>query len=283
MIFGYNIGKNAQNAEKWKLFIFDKIFLSSNIIFILIKEIKLSILLKILMNRVKYFSEHTSKRQELIIPMEGNPYQLSFKIPSIGKAKALTQFTQNLLMRKELQMARLFKYLPSISSNILQQQFDCELPLICHKRQFLEKLMGKPIDLHALNLKTQKKNEKRTKTMDEIEGNSDKMLGNHSAERNFEKNMKNHTILPRISSKNRKNASFQAKKVENNKKEKKIDQKEESSTILAIGKTIQKMENKKNSNIFKLIEPTRFEVKRGNSYDRDDDLEDYVSQLKSTN
>ena len=124
------------------------------------------------MKRLNFSSEHAKQKKDFVFSTETNPYQLNLKFSKQKKPPTIRAssneksvlFSQNVHLRKELQMAKLFKYLPSISSNILQQQFECELPINGRKNKFLDKLLGKPIDIHSFtNIKVLGKNKKLEK------------------------------------------------------------------------------------------------------------------------
>ena len=229
------------------------------------------------MKRLNFSSEHAKQKKDFVFSTETNPYQLNLKFSKQKKPPTIRAssneksvlFSQNVLLRKELQMAKLFKYLPSISSNILQQQFECELPINGRKNKFLDKLLGKPIDIHSFtNIKVLGKNKKLEKCprIQQIINTSfceknNKSLNNHASQQKLQNFVKDK--LPRISPKIR---SFHVK-----------NEKETGKIVLSREKDEISLENQiKKESIFKIIYPERFEHDWGSSKDQDGDLEDYL-------
>ena len=182
----------------------------------------------------------------------------AFKPPQLKNSDILTH---TLILRKELQLAQLFKYNPSVSNYILNHQFNYQLPFLANEKKFLEKLMGKPIDIRAFEKVGSLQKEKKKNLLRKIEEKVEK------------KNVKGlfiekFLIKPKINSEK----GIKLPKIERNEKNRRNYDRSWSLPRKKNGEIEIKIQE--NHNIIQGLE--RFIIKRGESFEQDVDLEDYL-------
>lgn len=166
------------------------------------------------MFRTKFSSEHKNKHlPNNKLKFISDDHSIHFKNNSISyyksnncsnpiyeKNSGYEKNDQILLQRKELQLLKLFKYLPSISSDILKQQFENRLP---QKSYIIANLLGLPIKEYKLKencnlFKPQEKFIKNIETHQEKIKRNQAVLPKIYLKKNFTRNTQEICVNPKI-------------------------------------------------------------------------------------